>query len=154
MKTMTNRAIRTILLVEDSPADQRAIGKALRRSPHDTFLAIAEDGVCAMDYLYQRGHFASPKSAPRPDLILLDLNMPRLDGRQLIAHVKQDAKLRSIPIVVLTTSSLEQDISQCYALGVNSYVTKPVDMEDYVGTILSIEKYWLDVVVLPPESHG
>ena len=148
---MTEELTRTavILLAEDDPDDQELTRRALRGSKLKNVLHIVSDGEEALDYLHQRGPYADPKSAPRPDLILLDLNMPKLDGRAVLEHVKSDSDLRSIAVVVLTTSSQEEDILRSYDLGVNSYITKPVHMEGFVKAIRELEEYWFNLVILP-----
>lgn len=138
-----------ILLVEDDPEDQRLTQRAFRSSKLRNTLYIVSDGEQALDYLYQRGRFADPAASPRPDLILLDLNMPRIDGRTVLKRIKEDPDLRRIPVVVLTTSSQEEDIVRSYDLGVNSYITKPVEMSGFVRAIRGLEHYWFKLVVLP-----
>jgi CheY-like chemotaxis protein len=138
-----------ILLVEDDPEDQELTRRALRTSKLRNDLHVVNDGEQALDYLYRKNEFADPRKAPRPDLILLDLNMPKLDGRAVLARIKQDPDLRRIPVVVLTTSSQEEDILRSYDLGVNSYITKPVRMDGFVEAIRHLEHYWFNLVVLP-----
>lgn len=135
-----------ILLVEDSPSDVLMTREALQSAKVLNNLHVVEDGVQAMDFLYRRGDYAS---APQPDLILLDLNLPRKSGLEVLAEVKADAKLRSLPIVVLTTSKAEEDIVRAYGLHANSYVTKPVDFSSFASVIRSIEHFWFAVVTLP-----
>ena len=142
-----------ILLVEDNPADQRATQRAFERSKLDNRLAIVENGRDALDYLRKTGAFAPPAEAPRPDLILLDLNLPKLDGRQVLTEIKSDPILRIIPVVVLTTSSAEEDVVRSYGLGVNSFITKPVEAKQFIQTVLDLEHYWLRIVVLPPNDY-
>lgn len=142
-----------ILLVEDNPADQRATKRAFERSKLDNHLTIVENGQDALDYLRKTGAFAPPAHAPRPDLILLDLNLPKLDGRQVLTEIKSDPALRLIPVVVLTTSAAEEDVVRSYGLGVNSFVTKPLEAKQFVQTVLDLEQYWLRLVVLPPNDH-
>lgn len=138
-----------ILLVEDDPEDQELTMRALRTSKLQNTLHVAIDGEEALDYLYRRGHYADPATSPTPDLILLDLNLPKVDGRAVLTAVKTDAVLRRIPVVVLTTSSQEEDILRSYDLGVNSYITKPVRIEGFLRAIRDLEHYWLELVVLP-----
>jgi CheY-like chemotaxis protein len=140
-----------ILLVEDDPEDQDLTRRAFRMSKLRNRLLVVDDGEQALDYLYRRGRFAKPESSPRPDLILLDLNMPKLDGRAVLGRIKEDPDLRRIPVVILTTSSQEEDILRSYDLGVNSYITKPVQMEGFMKAIKDLERYWFDLVVLPNE---
>jgi CheY-like chemotaxis protein len=140
-----------ILLVEDNPADVRLTQEALREGKVRNRLSVARDGAEALAFLRREGAFAA---APRPDLILLDLNLPRKDGREVLAEVKQDPVLRRIPVVVLTTSSAEVDILKSYELHANCYITKPVDLEQFVTVVRSIDDFWLTVVRLPGEGHG
>ena len=142
-----------ILLVEDDPEDQELSRRALQRSKLHNDLFVVNDGEEALDYLYRRGKYEDPKSSPRPDLILLDLNMPKLDGRAVLERIKSDPKLKSIAVVVLTTSSQEEDILRSYNLGVNSYISKPVRMDGFLKALQDLEHYWLKLVVLPPNDH-
>ena len=137
-----------ILLVEDSPADVDLTREALEDAKVRNTLHVVNDGVAAMEFLRQEGDYAN---APRPDLILLDLNLPKKDGREVLADVKADPALRRIPVVVLTTSEAEQDILRSYDLHANCYVTKPVDLEQFISVIKSIEKFWLVIVKLPDD---
>jgi len=137
-----------ILLVEDSPADILLTREAFEESRIINTLHVVEDGVQAMDFLYKRGAHAS---APRPDLILLDLNLPRKNGREVLAEIKADPDLRKIPIVVLTTSSADEDILRAYDLNANCYVVKPVGFENFMGAMQSIRHFWFSVVTLPSE---
>ena len=137
-----------ILLVEDNPADVRLTQEALKEAAHArTRLHVAGDGVEALEFLHKEGSFAS---APRPDLMLLDLNLPRVDGRQVLAEVKGDPDLRRIPVVVLTTSPSEDDILHAYDQHVNSYIRKPVDLDRFLDVLKAIDDYWLGSVDLPP----
>ena len=137
-----------ILLVEDNPADVRLTQEALKEAAHArTRLHVAGDGVEALEFLHRQGSFAA---APRPDLMLLDLNLPRVDGRQVLAEVKGDPELRRIPVVVLTTSPSEDDILHAYDQHVNSYIRKPVDLDRFLEVLKAIDDYWLGSVVLPP----
>jgi CheY-like chemotaxis protein len=136
-----------ILLVEDDPADAALVIRATRDSKVLCDIHHVRDGREALDYLFRRGEqFAN---APRPDLILLDLNMPRMDGREVLKDLKEDTDLRTIPVVVLTTSDMERDIEASYDLGANSFVTKPIDLEAFFAAIRTIETYWFSVVKLP-----
>ena len=135
-----------ILLVEDSPGDARLTIEALKEAKVLNHISIAEDGVEAMAFLRQEGEHAG---APRPDLILLDLNLPRKDGREVLAEVKADKSLALIPVVVLTTSQAEQDIAKSYQLHANCYITKPVDLDQFMEVIKAVESFWLTVVRLP-----
>ena len=138
-----------ILLVEDSPGDVRLAIEALKEAKVRNTLHVAEDGVLAMDFLAKRGKY---KDVPRPDLILLDLNLPRKDGREVLAEIKQHPRFRSIPVVVLTTSRAEQDVLRSYELHANCYITKPVDFQQFLEVVKSIESFWLTVVTLPSEA--
>ena len=137
-----------ILLVEDNPADVRLTREALKEAKISNQLHVAEDGVIAMEFLRQQGKFAD---APRPHLILLDLNLPRKDGREVLMEIKDDDRLKRIPVVVLTTSSAEEDILRSYNLHANCYVTKPVELDQFITIVKSIEDFWLTIVRLPPE---
>jgi len=135
-----------ILLVEDNPADVRLTIEALKEGKITNSLAVVRDGVEALDYLHRRGAHAG---APRPDLVLLDLNLPKKDGREVLAEIKEDEDLKRIPVVVLTTSKAEEDIVRSYNLHANCFITKPVDLEAFIGVVRSIEDFWLTVVALP-----
>lgn len=137
-----------ILLVEDSPGDVRLAIEAMKEAKVRNTLSVAEDGVLAMDFLAKRGKY---KDAPRPDLILLDLNLPRKDGREVLQEIKADPNFRRIPVVVLTTSRAEEDVLRAYDLHANCYITKPVDFAQFMDVVKSIEDFWLTVVKLPPE---
>lgn len=136
-----------ILLVEDNPGDARLVVEALREGPAANRLTVVRDGVEAMSYLRREGSYSE---AVPPHLILLDLNLPRKDGRQVLAELKEDPALRRIPVVVLTTSQAEQDIIKSYDLHANCYITKPVDLDRFLTVMRSIEDYWCTVVSLPP----
>jgi CheY-like chemotaxis protein len=137
-----------ILLVEDSPADVLLTREAFEQNKILNTLYVAEDGVQAMDFLYKRGAYAS---VPRPDLILLDLNLPRKNGREVLAEIKADPDLKKIPIVVLTTSSAEEDVLRAYDLNANCYVVKPVGFDNFMEAVQSIRHFWFSIVTLPPE---
>ena len=136
-----------VLLVEDSPSDARLTVKTFEKAKVLNTLHIVEDGVEAMDFLRQKDPY---QQSPRPDLILLDLNLPKKDGRQVLAEIKADPKLETIPVVVLTTSEAEEDILRSYQLRANCYITKPVTLQQFVRVVKSIEDFWLTVVKLPP----
>jgi two-component system, chemotaxis family, response regulator Rcp1 len=138
-----------ILLVEDNPGDVRLTVEALKEGKVHNNLAVAKDGVEALAYLRREGSHAS---ANRPDLILLDLNLPRKDGREVLAEIKEDPVLRRIPVVVLTTSKAEEDILRTYDLHANCYITKPVDLDQFISVVRSIDDFWLSVVRLPPKA--
>ncbi|SRR6266498_1835371 len=137
-----------ILLVEDSPADILLTREAFEQNKIVNTVHVAEDGVQAMDFLHKRGAYAS---APRPDLILLDLNLPRKNGREVLAEIKADPELKKIPIVVLTTSSAEEDVLKAYNLNANCYVVKPIGFDNFMEAMQSIRHFWFSVVTLPAE---
>ncbi len=137
-----------ILLVEDSPADVDLTREALEDAKVSNNLHVVADGVEALAFLRREGPYAE---APRPDLILLDLNLPKKDGREVLAEIKADPALRRIPVVVLTTSEAEQDIVRSYDLHANCYITKPVDLDAFIEVVRSIEGFWLAIVRLPAE---
>jgi CheY-like chemotaxis protein len=136
-----------ILLVEDDPYDAQLTALALRRGRIASRLVVVEDGVEALAYLHEEGPYAG---SPRPDLILLDVNLPRKSGRQVLAEVKDDPDLRRIPIVVFTGSSSEEDVLSSYDLHANAYVRKPTDPEQFTGVLEAIHDFWLRVATLPP----
>jgi chemotaxis family two-component system response regulator Rcp1 len=140
-----NRAV-DLLLVEDNPGDIRLTEEALKDGPVKVNLSVAKDGVEAVDFLMQRGQF---RNAPRPDLILLDLNLPRKNGREVLHEIKADPSLRQIPVVVMTTSKSEQDIERAYELNANCYITKPIELDEFLGVVHSIEDFWLTKAMLP-----
>jgi len=144
----------TLLLADDDPDDRLLARQALEKSRLASDLRFVEDGEELLDYLRRRGKFADPKQSPRPGLILLDLNMPRKDGREALREIKNDPKLRAIPIVVLTTSKSEEDVTRTYNLGVNSYITKPARFAALVEVMQAIGKYWFEVVELPGRQQS
>ena len=137
-----------ILLVEDNPGDVRLAQEALKESKVRNKLFVVEDGVEAMTFLRKQGKYAN---APRPDLILLDLNLPRKSGREVLAELKTDEHLRRIPVVVLTVSRAEEDVIRCYNDHANCYITKPLDFNQFMEVTKSIEEFWLTIVKLPPK---
>jgi chemotaxis family two-component system response regulator Rcp1 len=139
-----------ILLVEDNPGDVRLTKEALKEGKVYSNLHTVKDGVEAMEFLRREGKY---KDVPRPDIILLDLNLPRKDGREVLEEIKSDEKLKRIPVVVLTTSKAEEDVLRTYNLHANCYVTKPVDLEKFMVVVKSIDVFWLTVVTLPPNGH-
>lgn len=144
-----NRSV-DLLLVEDNPADIRLTEEALKDGPVRVNLSVAKDGVEAVEFLNRRGRFIN---APRPDLILLDLNLPRKNGREVLAEIKADPDLRQIPVVVMTTSMSEQDIERAYELNANCYITKPIELDDFLGIVHSIEDFWLTKAMLPGQIN-
>jgi two-component system, chemotaxis family, response regulator Rcp1 len=139
-----------ILLVEDNPGDERLTREALREGKVYHNLHWVKDGVQAMEFLRQRGQYAN---VPRPDIILLDLNLPKKDGREVLQEIKSDELLKRIPVVILTTSKADEDVLRTYNLHANCYVTKPVDLEKFIVVVRSIDVFWLTVVTLPPNGH-
>ena len=135
-----------ILLVEDSPGDVRLTQEVLRDARIANELHVVGDGEAAMAFLRRQGEYAD---RPRPDLVLLDLNLPRKDGRAVLAEINADAELASIPVIVLTTSDAEQDILRSYRLAANAYITKPIDLNELIAVVRSIETFWLSIVRLP-----
>lgn len=146
--SLTKSRIIEILLVEDNPGDVRLTREALREGKVLNNLNVVTDGHEAIEFLRREGEYGE---APRPDLILLDLNLPKKDGREVLAEIKADESLRRIPIVILTTSQAERDVIQSYDLGVNCYISKPVDLDQFIYVVKSIEEFWLTVVTLPLE---
>jgi CheY-like chemotaxis protein len=136
-----------ILLVEDNPGDVRLTQEALREGKVRNHLHVAADGVEAMAFLRREGQHAQ---APQPDLILLDLNLPKKGGREVLAEIKEDPDLRRIPVVILTVSKAEEDVLKSYNLHANCYITKPVNLDQFLEVVKSIEDFWLTVVLLPP----
>ena len=147
---MTGKPVE-VLLVEDNPGDVRLTREAFRDSRVPTHMHVATDGVEAMDFVKRRGKFSS---APRPDIILLDLNLPRKDGREVLDELKRDENLKSIPVVILTTSRSQEDIERTYRSHANCYITKPVDLDQFLKVMQTIEDFWLTLVKLPAcDSH-
>ncbi len=143
--TSATRAI-DVLLVEDDPGDELITREAFEHNKITNNLHVAHDGEEGLDFLYQRGTY---EGAPRPDLILLDLNLPKYDGRQLLEKIKSDKDLCHIPVVVLTTSAAEEDIRKSYELHANAYVTKPVDLDQFMSAVRQIDEFFVQVVKLP-----
>lgn len=140
-----------ILLIEDNPGDVRLTMEALKEAKVINNLTVLKDGIEALAFLRRQGQYAK---APRPHLILLDLNLPKKDGREVLADIKADHSLKHIPIVVLTTSQDEQDVLKSYNLHANCYITKPVDLEQFIRVVRSIEDFWLGIVVLPVKEQN
>jgi len=140
-----------ILLVEDNPADVRLTREALKEGKVYSNLHWVKDGVEALEFLRNAGRH---QGAPRPDILLLDLNLPKKDGREVLHEIKNDGKLKRIPVVILTTSQAEEDVLKSYNLHANCYVTKPVDLEQFIRVVRSIDAFWLTVVTLPNGEYG
>lgn len=140
----------TILCAEDDPDDRLLMRDALTESRLGNEVRFVEDGVELLNYLNRRGRWTDPADSPSPGIILLDLNMPRMDGREALAALKADANHRRIPVIVLTTSSEEADIQRSYGIGANSYVVKPVTFESLVDVVRELNRYWFQIVTLPP----
>ena len=140
----------TILMADDDPEDRMITQEGFEESKLANDLRFVEDGVELMDYLHRRGKYSDPELSPHPGLILLDLNMPRKDGREALAEIKADPKLRSIPVIVLTVSKAEEDILRSYDTGANSYITKPVTFGGLVEALKALSIYWFEIVELPP----
>jgi CheY-like chemotaxis protein len=138
-----------ILLVEDSPEDYEATVRAFKRSGLKNPIVRCEDGDSALDYLFRRGSYSDPEKSPRPGVILLDLNLPGTDGREVLLEIKRHEQVRHIPIIVLTTSTDDRDVDACYQAGANSYIQKPVDVDGFIRAIERLNGYWFEVVVLP-----
>ena len=140
-----------ILLVDDDPGDQELTRRALTEGVVRTDLRVVSNGEEALSYLRNEGKYEAAGSSPRPDLILLDLNMPRIDGRDVLKEMKSDSRLRNLPVVVLTTSNQEADILRSYDLGCNAFITKPIAPEAFMAAIRELEAFWFELVTLP--SH-
>ena len=149
-----NMSCNNILLADDDPDDRLMITEAFLEADPATRPHCVEDGEQLLDFLYRRGAYAAPSHAPRPRLILLDLNMPRVDGREAIAAIRRDDELRRIPIIVLTTSDDDDDVATSYDLGVNSFITKPMTFDDLVAMARALGQYWFQIVALPDSSNG
>lgn len=143
----TGRAIE-ILMVEDNPGDVRLTVEALKDAKIANRLHVVADGVAALEFLRRSAPY---EAAPRPDLILLDLNLPRKNGREVLAEIKSDPALMTIPVVILTTSRAEEDVLRAYSLHANCYITKPVDFIQFITIVKTIEQFWLSIVTLPPK---
>lgn len=141
----------TILIADDDEEDRTLASDALRESRVANDLRFVEDGEQLLDYLRRTGKYSDPASAPFPGLILLDLNMPRKDGREALREIKADPNLKRVPVVVMTTSKLEEDVLRTYDLGANSFITKPVQFEALVRIMREIGRYWIEIVELPGE---
>jgi CheY-like chemotaxis protein len=144
----------TILMADDDADDRTLTKEALEEGRLMNELRFVENGEELLEYVRKQGKYAPPADAPRPGLILLDLNMPRKDGRAVLKEIKSDPDLRTIPVVVLTTSKADEDVYRSYDLGVNSYIVKPVTFEALVDILQTLEKYWFEIVALPPERNS
>ncbi len=151
MLTHKKRAV--ILLAEDDPADQELTRRALELGKIDNELYIVCDGEQALDYLYRRNAFSDPAKAPFPDLLLLDLNMPRIGGKQVLEKIRKDPTFKFLRTIVLTTSNQEKDIVESYGLGVSSFITKPVDPDQFFKAVTTLREYWFQIVKLPPKGQ-
>lgn len=149
---MEHKKAITILMADDDPDDRMLTRDAFEESRLLNQFETVEDGEELMDYLYSRGKYSGAAARPKPGLILLDLNMPRKDGREVLREIKDNSGLRRIPVVVLTTSKAEEDIIRSYDLGVNSFIVKPVTFEGMVDVLKTLGKYWFEIVALPPEG--
>ena len=138
-----------ILVVEDNPDDYEATERALKKSGIRNEIRHCVDGDDALDYLFREGEYSDPEDSPRPGLILLDLNLPGTDGREVLHELKSDEKLRNIPVIVLTTSTDERDIEACYAAGANSYMNKRINLVEFVQAIQRLTDFWLEIAILP-----
>jgi CheY-like chemotaxis protein len=143
-----------ILIVEDSDIDYETTLRAFKKSNMANPVQRCEDGEDALDYLFQRDRYSDADKSPRPDLILLDLNLPGTDGREVLEEIKKDPKLKPIPVIVLTTSSDEDDIEVCYRSGANSYIQKPVDLQGFFAAIQRLKDFWFEVVLLPKHEES
>jgi len=142
-----------VLLVEDNPAEQNLARRSFAKGHVQADLRVVSDGEEAIDYLFRRGVYSDKETSPTPDIILLDLNLPKIDGRQVLERIKSDSNLSKIPVIVLTTSKKEEDILKTYELGCNSFLNKPVEVEDFVKVLSELGSYWLKLVVLPPKGE-
>ncbi len=149
-----NDAPITVLIADDDGDDRMLIKDAFIENNLQTPLHFVEDGEQLLKYLRREGEYARYKNTPLPGIILLDLNMPKMDGRTALAKIKEDKALRNIPVIVLTTSKADEDIVRTYGLGVNSFITKPVTFEGLLKAVRSIANYWIDTVALPPECKS
>jgi CheY-like chemotaxis protein len=148
--TQINSRPAVILLAEDDPGDQELTRRALEEGKIRNELHIVKDGEEALDYLFRRGKYVNPTTSPRPDLLLLDLNLPKIDGHQVLQCLRADESLRRLAIVILTTSQHEEDIIHTYDLGANSYITKPMELRQFTQVIQELEAYWFQIVALSP----
>ena len=152
LNSTTGNRFMTVLVADDDPGDQLLMRRSFEKACVDCDLRFVNDGEEALDYLLRRGKYENPRSSPRPDVLLLDINMPKLDGRQVLGQVKTDPQLAAIPVVILTTSDWEFDVQACYELGCNSYLTKPVEVTDFIDLECAHGPYRLNLVVPPPAA--
>jgi CheY-like chemotaxis protein len=143
----------TILMADDDPDDRQLTREAFEESKLSNDLRFVEDGEELLDYLYRRGKYVDPESSPRPSIILLDLNMPRRDGREALQIIRSDPQMRPIRVIIMTTSKAEEDMLRSYDLSAASYITKPVTFERLVDVVRALGKYWLEIVELPPDER-
>jgi chemotaxis family two-component system response regulator Rcp1 len=148
---VSNTKVVEILMVEDNASDARLAEETLKDSKVHNNLYHVKDGVEAMQFLHRHGEYAD---APHPDLILLDLNLPRKDGREVLAEIKEDSRLRLIPVVVMTSSEAERDLVKSYDLHANAYIVKPIDLNGFAEVVRGIRDFWLSIVRLPPKVQG
>jgi CheY-like chemotaxis protein len=153
MEPMLVKQAQPLLVIEDSDEDFEAFGRIIQKSQPSNSIYRCSDGDEALDFLYHAGDYVDATISPRPSIILLDLNLPGTDGREVLAQIKQDEKLRTIPVVVFTTSSNPKDIETCYKYGVNGYIIKPIDVAKLKKTIQALVDYWFEAVILP-EGNG
>ncbi|MDQ1086754.1 MULTISPECIES: response regulator [unclassified Siphonobacter] len=152
METISKKKPVVILIADDDEEDREMTQEALEENFILNEIHFVEDGLELLDYLLRRGKYENPKLSPRPGLILLDLNMPRMDGREALKHIKSHPDLRRIPVIILTTSHAEEDILRSYDLGVNCFITKPVTFRDFIEVTKSLGKYWFEIVQIPVTS--
>ena len=150
---MNKRAV-TILMADDDPDDRKMTQEAFDQSCLGNDLRFVEDGEELLDYLYRRGKYADPATSPRPSILLLDLNMPRKDGREALQELKSDPQFRALRVIILTTSKAEEDIIRSYDLSAASYITKPVTFDGLLEVIRAMGRYWLEIVELPDNGKG
>lgn len=148
------KPVHAILLVEDNPADIKITERALRESALPVQLIVARDGQEAMDYLQQNAASSADGAWRRPDLILLDLNLPRLSGHEVLRKIRSMADFQTVPVIVLTTSRRDEDVREVYAAGANTYIEKPADFDRFIEVLRTIKRYWLDMALLPPGRDG
>ncbi|BAY81782.1 two-component system response regulator [Calothrix parasitica NIES-267] len=154
MQQLVEKSYLPLLIVEDSDEDFEAFGRFIRKSQISNPIYRCIDGEDALDFLYRQGDYEDNQQAPRPSIILLDLNLPGTDGREVLEQIKQDERLKTIPVIVFTTSSNPKDIETCYRFGVNSYILKPMNVQKSKDVMQSIVDYWFSIVLLPEESKN